>query len=137
MADPDQAGDTETKSKVLIVDDDRDMVRAVARFLAEAGYETIPASSPFEVNRLAYLHRPDVVVLDVMMPALDGEAVGGFIRRTPEIREVPIIFYSAMDESGLRRVAASVPNAIYVQKTDGLRALRDAVGKVIAEGTGR
>jgi DNA-binding response OmpR family regulator len=80
---------------VLVADDDKD-IRALLRIvLEEAGYEVADASDGEEALRLALERPPDLIVLDVMMPKLDGITVTGELRATERTREVPIILLSA------------------------------------------
>jgi len=123
---------TEAVPKVLVVDDDPDNLRMVSRFLEAKGFSVVVTSSPFEVTRLLREQEPDVVVLDVMMPALDGEAVAKFIRgEWPEERP-QILFYSAIDDERLQLLAGRVPGSTAVAKTAGLGALYGSIKELIA-----
>jgi len=113
--------------KVLVVDDDADNLTMVKRFLGAKGIEVITTDSPFAVNALLREEEPDVVVLDVMMPALDGETVARFIRGASKGARPLILFYSAMGVSDLKRLAARVPGSTSLPKTAGLHALLEAV----------
>lgn len=120
--------------KVLVVDDDPDNLRMVSRFLQAKGLAVSVTSSPFEVTGLIRAEEPDVIILDVMMPALDGEAVAKFVRSEwPEDRP-QIIFYSAIDGGPLRELAKRVPRSVAVPKTAGLRALHEAIEALVAVG---
>src|SRR5262245_21842967 len=92
---------------VLIVDDEPTIVEVVSRYMERAGYETLTASDGSEALSLAGQHDPDLVVLDVMLPELDGLEV---MRRLHdgEGRPVPVILLTARGEEsdrlvGLRR----------------------------------
>jgi DNA-binding response OmpR family regulator len=109
--------------KVLIVDDDPDVLRMTERFLASRGVEVHTSPSPFGVSSIVLNERPDVVVLDVMMPALGGEALARFLRSLPDDDRPAILFYSAMPAHDLAQIAARVPHARSIEKTAGLAAL--------------
>lgn len=81
---------------VLVVDDD-DMIREVAKVALEsvAGWRVSTARSGEEAHRLAGQQRPDLVLLDVMMPALDGPSTAALLRADPATRELPVIFLTA------------------------------------------
>ncbi len=113
--------------KVLIVDDDPDVLRMAARFLESRGVEVHTSPSPFGVSGIVHGERPDVVILDVMMPALDGEALARFLGSLPEEQRPAILFYSAMPEDDLSARAARVPGAHWVAKPAGLAALYSAL----------
>lgn len=82
--------------KVLVVDDDDD-IREVARLALEVvgGWQVATATSGDEAWRLASAERPDVVLLDVMMPALDGPGTAAMLHEDPATRGVPVIFLTA------------------------------------------
>lgn len=82
--------------KVLVVDDD-DIIREVAKVALEVvgGWQVSTATSGDEAGRLASADLPDVVLLDVMMPALDGPGTAALLREDPLTREVPVIFLTA------------------------------------------
>jgi len=94
---------------VLVVDDEPTIVEVVSRYMERAGYETLTAGDGPEALRLAGQHDPDLVVLDVMLPELDGLEV---MRRLHDGdgRPVPVILLTARGEesdrlAGLRRGA--------------------------------
>ncbi|MGH2975212.1 MAG: response regulator transcription factor [Solirubrobacterales bacterium] len=94
---------------VLVVDDEPTIVEVVARYLERAGYDALEAADGPEALRLAELRRPDLIVLDVMLPGIDGIEV---MRRLHERdgKPVPVILLTARGEEsdrlvGLRRGA--------------------------------
>jgi CheY-like chemotaxis protein len=99
------------KLKVLIIDDDPD-VRRIARLCLSqlGGMDVVEASSADEGLRRAAADKPDVILLDIMMPRVDGLAAIGSLRRVPETARIPVIFLTARtgedDESFLRRTGA-------------------------------
>ena len=113
--------------KVLVVDDDPDNLVMVKRFLGAQGITVLTTDSPFGVSALIGREKPDVVVLDVMMPALDGETVARFIQSAAIGDKPLILFYSAMGSDDLEKLAARVPGSTFLPKTAGLKALHEAV----------
>ncbi len=116
---------------VLVVDDDPSVLEGVARYLEKRGFEVVTASSPFEVPRMAFLRKPSVVVLDITMPGLGGEEISGFLRRTPMVDEIPIVFFSSVDEVRLRRISLQLKDASYALKTGGFRPLYEAICRTL------
>lgn len=88
---------------VLVVDDEPTIVEIVARYLERAGFETLQAMDGPEALRLADLHRPDLVVLDVMLPGLDGIEVLRRLHERPGKR-VAVILLTARGEEADRLV---------------------------------
>ena len=79
-------------SKILLVDDDTTLTRFLSEFLQGDGFETVIANTGQDALRAAYRERPDMVVLDVMMPGMDGWEVTARLR---ELSSVPIILLTA------------------------------------------
>jgi DNA-binding response OmpR family regulator len=93
----------ESNGTVLVVDDEPTIVEVVARYIERAGYETYEAGDGPEALRLAELHRPDLVVLDVMLPGLDGIEVLRRLQERPGKR-VAVILLTARGEENDRLV---------------------------------
>ncbi|MCS6836620.1 MAG: response regulator transcription factor [Anaerolineae bacterium] len=81
--------------KILIVDDEEATVQLISVLLERRGFETIKAYRAEEGLRKAYRHQPDLVLLDVMMPDMDGWEV---CKRLREMSDVPIIFLTARSD---------------------------------------
>ncbi|MBX9258878.1 response regulator [Desmonostoc muscorum CCALA 125] len=81
---------------VLIVDDEAD-VRSIAQMGLEigAGWNVLTASSGKEALTLAIGHQPDVILLDMMMPDMDGRATLKCLKENPSTQEIPVIFVTA------------------------------------------
>ncbi|MDX6556945.1 MAG: hypothetical protein QOD86_3140 [Miltoncostaeaceae bacterium] len=88
-------GPPETRSVVLVADDDRDILDLLAFRLGRAGYEVVSASDGEEALRLATERRPDLAVLDVMMPKLDGYEVTRRMRADEATKRIPVILLTA------------------------------------------
>jgi two-component system response regulator MprA len=85
----------DSQPRLLVVDDDRKITGALRRSLAYEGYSVEVANSGAEALKLAREARPQLVVLDVMMPGIDGLEVCRLLRRTDD---VPILMLTAKDE---------------------------------------
>lgn len=84
------------KPLVLVVDDDPDL-RALARFqLGDGGFEVIQASNGHECLALASTHSPDVILLDIMMPGMNGGEVLAALAGDPVTKDIPVVFVSAL-----------------------------------------
>lgn len=81
--------------KILAVDDERHIVRLVQVNLERQGYEVVTAFDGKEALEKIGTENPDLVVLDVMMPYMDGFEVLQTIRKNPETRELPVIMLTA------------------------------------------
>ena len=86
--------------RALISDDDRDLLSLIRRTLEfTAGWEVHTALSGAAGIELARVVSPNVILIDVMMPEIDGYEVARYARDNPATREVPIIFLTAMNSS--------------------------------------
>ncbi|MBL8058113.1 MAG: response regulator transcription factor [Anaerolineales bacterium] len=85
--------------KILVIDDDENTLWLVSTLLQHNGFQSITTASPMEGLRLAQDQKPDMVLLDVMMPDMDGWEV---CRRMREFSEVPVMFITA--KSGIKDV---------------------------------
>ncbi len=99
----------ESNGNVLVVDDEPTIVEIVARYLDRAGFKTYQAMDGPEALRLADLHKPDLVVLDVMLPGFDGLEVMRRLHERPGKRVAVILLTARGEESdrlvGLRHGA--------------------------------
>ena len=91
---------TTEAATILVVDDDPDCREIAARLLERAGYRTRRAASGEECMRIALAEPIDVVLLDVMMPGMDGFAVCEALRQAGQ--RIPIILLTASDEMDTR-----------------------------------
>jgi CheY-like chemotaxis protein len=90
--------------RVLLVDDEDD-IRLVARATLErlAGWEVVAAASGTEGVALARAEQPDAIVLDVMMPGMDGPATLAELRADPATASIPVVFLTAKVQAAERR----------------------------------
>lgn len=86
------------KKKVLIVDDSPVELKLTTRLLNQAGFETSAASSGLHALKLARDVHPDVVILDVNMPQMDGYEICQQLKGDPETHDIPVILYSVRDQ---------------------------------------
>ena len=82
--------------KIMVVDDDEPTVKLLSIILEHNGFEVIKAYSAEEALRKAYRMHPDLILLDIMMPEMDGWEV---CRRLRELSEVPILFLTALTDT--------------------------------------
>ncbi|HEV2755401.1 MAG TPA: diguanylate cyclase [Actinomycetota bacterium] len=91
-----QATQTKTRPLVLVVDDDPDL-RALANIqLGDGGFDVIQAANGRECLALASTHSPDVILLDIMMPGMNGSEVLTALSGDPVTKDIPVVFVSAL-----------------------------------------
>jgi len=87
---------TTARKRILIIDDEQDMLFMMAERLTTWGYEILTAQSGKEGWRLIKKHRPDLVLLDIMMPTLRGRDFCEFLKTQPRMKDIPVIFLTAL-----------------------------------------
>ncbi len=105
-----------TATRILVVDDQEANVRVVGNILGELGYTIVPATSGEQALRRLAARWPDLVLLDVLMPDMDGFEVCRRIREQTAGAEIPIIFLSAADDKQLVVRALEGGGVDYVTK---------------------
>jgi DNA-binding response OmpR family regulator len=106
---------------VLVVDDETDIREAVAELLAEEGYEVMDAGDGAEALRKARAFHPSVVLLDLMMPGMNGWEFCAEKKIDPELAQIPVIVLSALGR------VQGLEAAEYLQKPFELDDLLNAV----------
>ncbi len=89
------SGAAEVSEKILVIDDEEATVQLISILLDRRGFEVIKAFRAEEGLRKAYRYQPDLVLMDIMMPDMDGWEV---CRRLREMSDVPIIFLTARSD---------------------------------------
>ena len=118
---------------VLVVDDNADTRRVVRWGLERWGYQVLEASDGRQALEVAAEHRPDLVLMDLAMPVLDGFDAIRSIRAHPDLRELPVIAVTAFDRAVSRDQAQSAGCDYYLSKPIDfyrLEALVERITKV-------
>lgn len=90
----------EPRAKILFADDEPDILEIISFNLEKEGYEVIQAKDGQQALDLCKLHRPDLIILDIMMPFKSGIEVCNLLRQLPDFRTTPIVMLTALsDES--------------------------------------
>lgn len=102
-------------AKILVVDDDRSIVELLLLLLGKAGHTTVFARDGKAGLEMARLEKPDLIVLDVMMPKMDGFSVSGELFKDKDLRKIPVLILTAKGHS--RDIFSLVPNVgAYMEK---------------------
>jgi DNA-binding response OmpR family regulator len=105
-----------TKKRILVVDDEKDFVAMLKLRLEANGYEVIPAFDGIQGVLSAKREKPDLIMLDVMMPAGGGYIACEGLQKSSDTRSIPIIFLTAKSQSGDVAKAYSVGGKYYLTK---------------------
>lgn len=94
--------DSEQANKILVVDDEIDVTELIGYHLRQRGYVVRSVNDPRHALETTRIFKPDLIILDVMMPDLNGLQVCRMIRSDSALKNIPIIFLSAKTEEGDR-----------------------------------
>jgi len=115
------------ETQILIVDDEQDLVWAVQYSLRDEGYETLVAQDGVEALDILESHHPDLVILDIVLPRLDGFRVCRELRRNPILAATPILFLTARNTIEDRITGLDEGGDDYLTKPFDLRELKARV----------
>lgn len=120
------------KEKILIVDDEPDIVKLLGDFLGGLGYQTSAAYNGKEGLEMARMESPDMILLDYVMPEMDGYAFLDELRRDPQLLAIPTIMITVKDSYADQIYAAVHATPDYLAKPFSLKQLAEMVAKVFA-----
>jgi CheY-like chemotaxis protein len=106
---------------VLVVDDENDIREAVSELLAEEGYTVIAAEDGAAALKQLRAHHPDVVLLDLMMPGMNGWEFRAAQKGDPDLSKIPVIVLSALGR------VSGIDAEGFIQKPFEIQQLLDAV----------
>ena len=118
---------------ILIVDDEQEFVELVQYRLANLGCEFIAAYNGIQALSLARQLKPDLILLDILLPDLDGLSVCEILRRQPATKAIPVIFMSALSGDVTKRTAAMHAQDFFIKPLD-LPRLVKRIGELLHPG---
>lgn len=123
-----------TPQRILVVEDNPKNLKLVRDVLQYAGYEIIEATTGEEGVRLAAKKQPDLVLMDLQLPGMDGTEALRLIREIPDVKQVPVVAVTAfaMDDDRDRAFRAGFDG--YVEKPISVRGLLDQVRNFLTLG---
>jgi CheY-like chemotaxis protein len=119
--------------RILIVDDESDFVELVKFRLANLGCELLVAGDGVHALSLARQFKPDLILLDILLPDLDGLSVCEILKRQPITRSIPIIFMSAL-RGNVTKGTAAIHAVDFFTKPLDLNRLEKRIAEVLDGG---
>lgn len=89
------------RKKIMVIDDDEQLLMITRELLENEGYDVLTHQYGFGASSAVRASQPDLVLLDINMPALSGEKFAGIVQANEYTKHVPIVFYSSNDEDSL------------------------------------
>ena len=122
------------KERILVVDDEEDILELVRFNLAREGYPIICTTSGEESLKIAQKEHPDLIVLDLMLPGIDGLEVAKALKNDPKTRDIPVIMLTAKGEEADIVTGLELGADDYVTKPFSPRILVARVRAVLRRG---
>lgn len=117
---------------ILLADDDPDILQLMRWRLERAGHQVLDTASGQQVVELAQQHRPQLVLMDVMMPELDGYQACQQLRAHPDLGGIPVVLLSARAAESDRRRGLEAGASEYLVKPFGLPQLLTLIEQLLA-----
>jgi CheY-like chemotaxis protein len=118
---------------VLFVDDDECIRRMFVRFAIAKGLRVIPASNGYEALELASSCAPEVIVLDISMPGMDGREVLRRLRRDPRTADTPVVVVSGFSDQSYRKHVLELGADEYFEKPFELNGILQTLASLVAK----
>ncbi|MDD4857791.1 MAG: response regulator [Candidatus Krumholzibacteria bacterium] len=116
--------------KILVVDDEVDLARILQLTLESAGYEVILAYDGEEALRMALLEHPALVILDLMLPVIDGARVCSILRKDERTKSMPVIILSARNLE-FERFDEPIAASLFIEKPFDSKMLLERVSGLL------
>lgn len=119
------------RKRVLIVDDEKDLVKMVALQLEASGYEVISAYDGQEGLNKAREENPDLIILDLMLPRLDGYKVCRMLKFDDKYKNIPIVIFTGRAQEEDEKLGYETGANAYIVKPFRLNTLLDKIDELV------
>lgn len=117
--------------RILVVDDEADVIKTIQVNLKAHGFNILTATSGVECLDIVAKQKPDAIILDIIMPGIDGLEVARQLRAAPATKNIPIIFLSARAQEADEIEAQKVGGTVYIKKPFSTQHLYETVSAVL------
>jgi len=122
-----------SRQKKILIADDEATVRALVKRLLSKEYTVVEAENGEEAVKVAVNQKPDLILMDILMPQMDGLTACYAIKRNQATKEIPVIMLTAVDYELNRKLSQDVMGAQgYITKPFDSQALMTIIGKFLA-----
>ena len=121
------------KKKILIVDDERDTLFIIKEELEARGYSVITADNGNDALELAKSKYPDLVILDIWMPEMDGAEVAARLKEDMQTRNIPVIFLTCLIQKKEEDQGKPIANSVYIAKPYNIEGLVEHIERLVKQ----
>ena len=122
----------EPKFLILVVDDSADNVAMISLFLQQQGYRVVTAGNGEDAIAIATQMMPNLILMDINLPALDGLGATRRIRENDALRDIPVVAITAFGTEGFQRAAYDVGVAGYLTKPLDLDRMHQLIARLLS-----
>jgi CheY-like chemotaxis protein len=108
---------SKTKRKVCIVDDEANILEIYSTAFSKSGYDVVTAADGEEGLKVIRKQKPDIALIDIMMPKMDGMELMQELRKDPDLQQIPIIIMSNVNDSETMRKTGELGISFYLVKS--------------------
>lgn len=119
------------KARLLIVDDEKDLVETLTFRLEANGYEVIKAYDGKEGLEKAQQEKPDIILLDLMLPKLDGYKICRMLKSDDKYKDIPIILFTARAQDADKKIGKDAGANAYITKPFESKGLIDTIKQLL------
>jgi len=120
-----------TKKIVLVVDDDQDLLKMMKIRLEAEGFEFMSADDGEEMLRIVKIKKPDAILLDIMLPKMDGYSALREMRKDDEFKDIPVIILSAKEKKKVGDLFALEDIKYFIEKPYDAKDLIEKIRSVL------
>lgn len=121
------------KKRILVVDDETELVKAIEIRLKQAEYEVLIAYDGQEGLNKAKKEKPDLIILDLMLPKMDGYKVCGLLKSDTRYSKIPIIMFTARAQESDKKMGEEVGVDVYITKPFDHQVLLEKIKELLKE----
>ncbi len=119
--------------KILIADDDRVIHISFTKPLVNSGYEVISAYDGQEAFDMAVDQKPDIIILDLGLPKMDGRDVCKNLKESPQTEHIKILMFTGKDQDHDRRLGLELGADDYISKPCSISFLERSINKIVRD----
>ncbi len=122
------------RKRILVIDDEPDLVDMVKSFLQKKGYSIITAYDGKEALQMIRTEKPDLIVLDLMLPKMDGYRICRMVKFDEKLKHIPIVIISVRASDADKKMGREVGADDYITKPFDFKVLHSSIKGLIGPG---